>query len=160
VLSLLPEIMPSYGKLRIVDSDCIRSASASGDGSQPERDMSFTRVIRLQYEIQTRQLCYGQLERVLVCDLPKNSTLGPLSGKKRLLAVIFPCQNTRGKDAALEITTHRGIGPVTVVDLQCVVAVVGRIQTRGSWKLIGRTDALIRPEFVQEIGEDDEGAIN
>ncbi|KAJ7026055.1 hypothetical protein C8F04DRAFT_1298344, partial [Mycena alexandri] len=72
ILPLLPEIMPSYGKLRIVDGDCIRSASASGDGSRPERDMSFIR-----YEIQTRrlvtepwqsQLCYGQLEQVLLDD--------------------------------------------------------------------------------------------
>jgi len=44
ILPLLPQIMPSYGKLRIKDGDSIRSASASGDGSTAERNMSFIRV--------------------------------------------------------------------------------------------------------------------
>jgi hypothetical protein len=44
ILGLLPEKIPSFGKLRIVDGDSIRSASACGDGSTAERNMSLVRV--------------------------------------------------------------------------------------------------------------------
>lgn len=54
----------------------------------------------------------------------------------------------------MEITTYRGMGQTIVTDLQSVVAVVGRVETRGSWKIIDRTGGLIRPEFVA----DNEGA--
>ncbi|KAJ7721256.1 hypothetical protein DFH07DRAFT_760513 [Mycena maculata] len=154
ILPLLPEVMPSFGKLRIVDGDSIRTASACGDGSVAERDMSFIR-----YEIQTRRVVaepwqskifYGRLERVLV------SVLGSLSTKKCLMAVITPCRNTQGKDAFLEMTTYRGMGSVIVVDLQCVVAVIGRVETRGSWKIVDRTGGLIHPEFAQSEGVDDD----
>ncbi|KAJ7726338.1 hypothetical protein DFH07DRAFT_685091, partial [Mycena maculata] len=85
---------------------------------------------------------YGRLDRILVCDLPENRTLGALSGKKRLLAVLTPCKHTNGKDASTEIVTYCGLGPVIVVDLQCVMAVVGRVQTRGSWKIVDHTGGL------------------
>lgn len=102
------------------------------------------------------QIFYGQLERILVCELPKKTILRTLSGKKRLLAVITPCKSTHGKDASTEITTYRGMGSVIVVDLQCVVAVVGRVETRGSWKIVDRTGGLIRPEFVPDAQGDTE----
>ncbi|KAJ7691562.1 hypothetical protein B0H17DRAFT_935010, partial [Mycena rosella] len=100
---------------------------------------------------------YDRLERVLVCDLPEEEVLGTLSGKKRLFSVITPCKNTHGKDASAEIVTYRGMGSVIVVDLQCVVAVVGRVETRGSWKIVDRTGGLIRPEFVNDEQDVDPG---
>ncbi|KAJ7206334.1 hypothetical protein GGX14DRAFT_367370 [Mycena pura] len=154
ILPLLPQMMPSYGKLRIKDGDSIRSVSASRDGSTAERNMSFIR-----YETQTRrrvsepwvsQIFYGRLERILVCNLPASKKLGFISNKTRLLAVITPCQNTAGKDAALVLTTYRGMGTPVVTDLQAVVAVVGRVQSRGTWTIIDRTGGLIRPEFVPD----------
>ncbi|KAF7340500.1 hypothetical protein MSAN_02121400 [Mycena sanguinolenta] len=158
ILPLLPEIIPSFGKLRILDGDSIRTASAGGDGSTAERDMSFVR-----YEIQTQrtiadpwvaQISYGRLERVLECTLPKDVVLEGLSGQRRLLAVLSPCTNTAGKDAALEITTYRKLGPLIVTDLQAVVAVVGRMESQGKWFLVDRTGGLIRPEF--NTPDDDE----
>ncbi|KAJ6583444.1 hypothetical protein DFH09DRAFT_911658, partial [Mycena vulgaris] len=91
---------------------------------------------------------YGRLERILVCVLPKDKILGPISGKKRLLAVTTPCKNTHGRDASLEITTYRGMGTSIVTDLQSVVAVVGRAESRGVWTITDRTGGLIHPEFV------------
>lgn len=41
VLRLLPEVMPSWGKVR---GDSIRSASAAGKGVHPERNSSCARV--------------------------------------------------------------------------------------------------------------------
>ncbi|KAJ7027107.1 hypothetical protein C8F04DRAFT_965593, partial [Mycena alexandri] len=153
---LLPEVMPSFGKLRILDGDSIRSASASRHSSNAKRDMSF-------YEIQVRrnqadewhsQIFYGQLEQILDCVLPKDKTLGIVSGKRRLLAVIHPCKNTRGKDAALEHTNYTELANVLVTDLQSVVAVVGRLKTRGRWSIVDRTGGLIHPQFVHVPDED------
>ncbi|KAJ7733465.1 hypothetical protein B0H16DRAFT_1328140, partial [Mycena metata] len=123
ILVLLPEVMPSFGKVRIRDGDSFRSASAAGDGSSPERDMSFIRL-RSYFFLQTQtvtdgsQIFYGRLERILVCDLPDDQKFGKIAGKKRLLAVITPCKNTGGKDAALEITSHNGFTSLLVTDLQ------------------------------------------
>jgi len=96
------------------------------------------------------QIFYGRLERILVCDLPASKKLGSISNKRRLLAVITPCQNTAGKDAALQLTTYRGMGTPVVSDLQAVVAVVGRMESRGTWTIIDRTGGLIRLEFVPD----------
>ncbi|KAJ7224885.1 hypothetical protein C8J57DRAFT_1253129 [Mycena rebaudengoi] len=161
------KIMPSFGKLRIIDGDSFRTASASGDGSVAERNMSFIR-----YEIETRRtaaepwvprIFYGQLERILICQLPEDSALESisgkysLSGKKHLLAVITPCTHTQGKDASQEITSYRDLAPAPIVtDLQSVVAVVGRAETRGSWKIIDRTGGIIRPQFVIDEGVEEE----
>ncbi|KAJ6521516.1 hypothetical protein B0H19DRAFT_973959, partial [Mycena capillaripes] len=147
----LPEIMPSYGKLRIVDGDAIRSASACGDG--PERNMSFIRVSRKQTDPWKSRIFYGRLERILVCVVPPNKRFMSIAGKTRLLAVVTPCNNTRGKDASKEITRYRTMGTALVMDLQSIVAVVGRVETRGSWVIVDRTGGFIRPEFVP----DDEG---
>lgn len=84
----------------------------------------------------------------------KVKRLGNLSGRKRLLAVISPCTHTHGKDAALKITEYRALVDPIVTDLQAVVAVVGKIETRGKWYIIDRTGGLIRPEFIPEEVED------
>jgi hypothetical protein len=133
--------------------------------------MSFIRVSTLsvffpcgltdfsKYEIESRptttaawvaRISYGRLERVLECRLPLAKELQHLAGKTRLLAVISPCLNTQGKDAALVRTSYRDIGDPIVTDLQAVAAVVGRVETRDRWYIVDRTGGLIRPEFVPE----------
>ncbi|KAJ6564123.1 hypothetical protein B0H19DRAFT_878540, partial [Mycena capillaripes] len=134
----LPVIMPSYGKLRIVDGDAIRSASACGDRYTPERNMSFIRV-SLQTDPWKSRIFYGRLERILLCVLPSNKRFGSIAGQTRLLAVVTPCNNTRGKDASKEITRYRTMETALVMDLQSIVAVVGRVETRGSWVIVDRT---------------------
>ncbi|KAJ7715405.1 hypothetical protein B0H16DRAFT_1339938, partial [Mycena metata] len=158
ISSWLPEIMPSFGKLRIVDGDSIRSSSASGSGSHPERDMSFyvIQVRKNQTDEWRTQIFYGQLERILECVLPKEKKLGIVSGKRRLLAVISPCKGTGGKDASLERTRYTGLAHLLVTDLQSVVAVVGRVPTRGRWLIVDRTGGFIHPEFVQHEDVDAE----
>jgi hypothetical protein len=139
VLPFIPEKIPSFGKLRIVQGDSIRTASACGDGATAERDMSFIRVSTLsvcfpcgltdfsKYEIESRptttaawvaRISYGRLERVLECRLPLAKELRHLAGKTRLLAVISPCLNTQGKDAALVRTSYRDIGDPIVTHLE------------------------------------------
>ncbi|KAJ7621835.1 hypothetical protein B0H17DRAFT_1290387 [Mycena rosella] len=164
-LALLPKVMPSWGKVRILDGDSIRSASAAGKGTGPERDSSYVRyelqvqerTRRLGHPIETRwvpQIFYGRLEQILVCDVPKGELWGGFSGKTRLLAVITPC-STGGKDATEEIVSYDRMTTQIVTDLQTISSVVGRIKTRGKWTIIDRSGGLIKPEFIAELVEEE-----
>ncbi|KAJ7124120.1 hypothetical protein C8R43DRAFT_1147581, partial [Mycena crocata] len=157
ILRLLPKIMPSWGKIRIVDGDSIRTASASGRGTNPERDASY---VRYEVQVQTArrvgnrdttywstQLCYGRLEQVLVCKVPKGKKWRGFADQTRLLAVITPCA-TDGKDATQEIVLYNRVTSTIVTDIETVSVVVGRIRSRGNWSIIDRSGGLVTPEFV------------
>lgn len=108
-----------------------------------------------QYELQVEaddgcwipKVFYGRLEEILVCKLPKDSIWGYMSGKTRLLSVITPC-STEGKDATQELTSYTRMTTPIVTDLQTIIAVVGRIETRGEWMIIDRSAGLLHPEFA------------
>ncbi|KAJ7457314.1 hypothetical protein FB451DRAFT_1142567 [Mycena latifolia] len=156
-LPLLPQIMPSWGKVRIVDGDSIRSHSAAGKGTSPERNSSYIRVSNtISSTTWVTQLFYGRLEQILVCALPKDHIFGGFSGKTRLLAVITPC-STAGKDATKEIVAYNRIAAMIVTDVQTVSAVVGRIRTREQWTIVDRSGGLVKPEFVPSAELIDEG---
>ncbi|KAJ7450205.1 hypothetical protein FB451DRAFT_1146475 [Mycena latifolia] len=157
ILPKLPEVMPRWGKVRIVGGDSIRCVCACGDGTHPERNMSYVR-----YEIQVphdpeentwvSEIFYGRIEEILVCNLPKEEFWGSLSDTTRLLAVITPCK-TLGKDAAKKITAYKDMTKPIVTDLRTISAVVGRVETRGRWAITDRTGGLVKPMFIA----DDEG---
>ncbi|KAJ7436328.1 hypothetical protein FB451DRAFT_1061778 [Mycena latifolia] len=156
-LPLLPQIMPSWGKVRIVDGDSIRSHSAAGKGTSPERNSLYIRVSNtISSTTWVTQLFYGRLEQILVCALPKDHIFGGFSGKTRLLAVITPC-STAGKDATKEIVAYNRIAAMIVTDVQTVSAVVGRIRTREQWTIVDRSGGLVKPEFVPSAELIDEG---
>ncbi|KAJ7188518.1 hypothetical protein C8R46DRAFT_23318 [Mycena filopes] len=159
-LPFLPKIMISWGKVRIVDGDRIRSASASRSGRNPERNSSYVR-----YEVQVKvservggraetrwrmQVCYGRLEEILVCQLPQGTRWGSFSGETRLLAVITPCV-TEGKDATQEIVSYQCMTASIVTDIETVLAVVGRVESRGKWTIIDRSGGVVKPEFVPSV---------
>ncbi|KAJ7173919.1 hypothetical protein C8R43DRAFT_873817, partial [Mycena crocata] len=143
IQNLLPDKMPSWGKVRIVDGDSIRSMSACGDESTMEtlRDMSFVRVPYLLFF-----LFYGRLEEILVCPLPEKPVFREMSNTTRLLAVITPCV-TAGKDASKEWTAYTRMTTPIVTDLATIVAVVGRAFTRGDFVFVDRSGGLLHPEF-------------
>ena len=107
-----------------------------------------------QYELEVlrddswiRQIFYGRLEEILVCQLPKdNSFWSFFSGQTRLLAVITPC-TTFGKDASKELTSCTHMTRPIVTDLRTIVAGVGRIETRGQHFIVDRTQGLLHPTF-------------
>ncbi|KAJ7743164.1 hypothetical protein B0H16DRAFT_1322794 [Mycena metata] len=142
---LLPEVMPRWGKLRIVDGDYIRSMLACGADPEEdkERDMSF---VREDTGAWTNKVFYGRLEEILVCKLSTNKIWANLVGKTRLLAVITPCA-TEGKDAARTVTFYTRMTQSIVTDLRTVVAVIGRAETRGEWGIIDRSGGLLHPTF-------------
>ncbi|KAJ7225212.1 hypothetical protein C8J57DRAFT_1252902 [Mycena rebaudengoi] len=136
---LLPEVMPSWGKVRIVEGDSIRSLSACGDGVDSQRDMSFVRYIiavrNSESETDEQQVFYGHLEKILECELPDDELFGEYAATTR-------------KDAAQEYTSYNRTTTEIVTDLQTIVAVVGRAETQGKWVIIDRTGGLIHPVFI------------
>ncbi|KAJ7652366.1 hypothetical protein DFH06DRAFT_1418733 [Mycena polygramma] len=136
IIPLLPQVMPSWGRVRVVDGDSIRAGSAAKN-TELERNSSYIR-----YELQvpaaeqpfpdkTRwvsQVFYGRLEQVLVYELPQ-----------------------AGKDATEGIVSYNRATTTIVADVQAVSAVVGRMKTRGKWAIVDRTGGLIKPEFVTSV---------
>ena len=100
-----------------------------------------------------RQVFYGRLEYILVCELPDEDFFGALKGLTRLLALITPC-NTNGKDATATVTTYSQMTAATITDLQSIEAVVGRVATRNTWGIVDRTDGLAHTIFVDENDEE------
>ncbi|KAJ7779129.1 hypothetical protein B0H16DRAFT_1300412 [Mycena metata] len=150
ILPLLPDVMMSWGKVRIVCGDSIRTASAARRGGTPERDTLYVRVGQRRETRWDTQICYGRLEEVLVCEVPNGKMWGEFSGETRLLAVITPC-STNGQDATARIVSHSRMVATIVTDIQTVVAVVGRIPTRGKWGIIDRGPGSVKPEFVPSV---------
>ncbi|KAJ7240905.1 hypothetical protein C8J57DRAFT_1192923 [Mycena rebaudengoi] len=153
ILPLLPEVMPCWGKMRIVDGDSIRSVSACGDEStwDTQRNMSFVRyVISVEDHDGSwvPRVFYGQLEEILECELPEDRLLGEVSGKTCFLAVITPC-DTSGKDATEEFTDYTHMTAPIVTDLRTVEAVVGRAETQGRWVILDRAEGLVHPVFTE-----------
>ncbi len=76
------------------------------------------------------------------------------------LAVITPC-STGGRDAAQGYITYSDTTTQIVTDLQAVQYVVGRIKSRGSWRIIDRSGSFARTEFMsagdQGESEEEEG---
>src|SRR3954447_140574 len=93
-----------------------------------------------------RQIFYGRLEYIIVCELPDTAFFGQLKGQTRLLALVTPC-NTNGKDATKTVTTYSHQTAATVIDLQSIEAVVGCVATHNQWAIIDRTDGLAQTIF-------------
>ncbi|KAJ7667305.1 hypothetical protein B0H17DRAFT_950463 [Mycena rosella] len=138
----LPEVMPRWGKVRVVDGDSVRSASACATEST-------------DYEIQVQdeddawipRVFYGRLEEILVCKLPEDPFWAYMSDTTCLLAVITPCL-TLGTDTTKEVALYTLMSAPIVTDLATIVAVIGRVQSRGDWLIIDRSGGLLHPEFV------------
>ena len=110
----------------------------------------------MQYEVEvkdgdgeaSREIFYGKLELILVCNIPDKRFWGrDLQGTTVILAVITPCV-TMGKDAAKELTTYQHTTTQVVTDLRTISAVVGRVRTRNRWGIVDRSEDSSRTEFI------------
>jgi len=102
-------------------------------------------------------ICYGQLEQIIVCELPDDEFLGELSGKTWLLALVTPC-NTRGRDAIRQHTTYSTQTVSIIMDVRSIRAVVGRMRSHVEWTIIDRSSAISHMAFaVDDIDNSDSG---
>ena len=96
---------------------------------------------------ETREIFYGQMHRVLQCELPDQAFWNTYRGKTVLLAVITPCR-TQGLDAAKNLTTYKDTTTTIVTDIRAVSSVVGRVRSRKAWGIIDRSGEYARTDFI------------
>ncbi|KAF7322257.1 hypothetical protein HMN09_00002900 [Mycena chlorophos] len=165
IVRVLPEHMPRWARMRIVDGDHIRAAWKRPRNAEELRDNTFVRFTKQTPRIQgnTRlfrsKLAYGRLEELLECPLPRKTWLGQYSGKTLLFAVVTPCAGSH-RDARESVVGYRSMDAPVVVDVRSIEAVVGRLPVGERWILIDRAARTFKPEFVPaavEVGvEEDE----
>lgn len=102
-----------------------------------------------------REVHYGFLETILECNFsPDDDFWDGLQGSTLLLAVISPC-NTRNQDATKTLTSYRtsSRSRIVVVDLRTIQGVVGRVETRGRWGVVDRSEQTAKTVFHEENSE-------
>ena len=95
--------------------------------------------------------CYGQLQKILVCELPDHEYFANYH-KRRLFALVQSCE-TDGKDASLESVTYTKLeGKTRIIELTAISCVVGRVKigTGNRWGIIDRSKGLVRPAFIED----------
>ncbi|KAI0071734.1 hypothetical protein K474DRAFT_1606422, partial [Panus rudis PR-1116 ss-1] len=154
IKSSLPDYMSTWGRVRIADGgDKFRCASNASERSTEDRDASCVRVCMESNFIFTTNtqilVAYGQLQRIIQCDIPDDASWNNLKGKTFLYAAVVPFR-TNGRDATKEITTYSTTNAPIILDLRQIENVVGRVYTQNKWSIIDRSDGLARTVFMVE----------
>jgi hypothetical protein len=103
-----------------------------------------------------KTIFYGQLEKILVCKLPKDNIFQDLGGTTCILALIIPC-NTMGCDATVEMTTYTTTAASIITNLCSIKVVVGLVESQARWTIIDRSRSLAHEAFANEgAAEDDD----
>ncbi|KAJ7592214.1 hypothetical protein C8J56DRAFT_781342 [Mycena floridula] len=154
------ETMPTWDGVRIAEGgDKIR---CHREGGRVLRDMSH---VRYELEVQdnrgqwVRNIFYGRLEKILVCQLDNQNIWGTFQQKTVILALVSPCAGTNGQDAARTPVFFKTMTTSVVIDLCAISAAVGTPKTAtagGRFGILDRTGGLVRTTFVDDVGSDDE----
>jgi hypothetical protein len=91
---------------------------------------------------------YGQLQNILVVHLPATPQLALDSEATLILAGIRQCVVTATN--SMGMLFYAKMGPFEVVDMSCVMCLVGRIQTDGRWAIIDRSSGLQRSYYAAD----------
>ncbi|KIK91865.1 hypothetical protein PAXRUDRAFT_830475, partial [Paxillus rubicundulus Ve08.2h10] len=150
----LPEVMPLWGKVRVRGGDAMRTSFAIQRLRQESRDNTFVRY-EVTYHGEKGQaitaIRYGQLEKILVCELGTQALWRDMKASTQILAVIRPCRTT-GEAASQKLVEFRNFHEPIVTDLRSIKSVVGRVKTRGRWGIVDRSDGSARAVF-QALGD-------
>ncbi|KAG2031482.1 hypothetical protein BDR03DRAFT_875816, partial [Suillus americanus] len=71
---------------------------------------------------------YGQLDKILICEIGEHKIYRFLCNTMLILALITPC-NTDGTDASISLVGYIEFVAPVVTDVQNIKAVVGQVQT-------------------------------
>ncbi|KAI0673354.1 hypothetical protein C8Q78DRAFT_1016789 [Trametes maxima] len=160
----LPHSIEQFGRVRILGAGDIIDAAALVRRAGDRRDRTYVRyevfVDRFaqhrrrlpEYELQT---FYGRLERLIVVPFSDPSAIAALGfdGPTTIvLAAIRPCAIT-STSSKLDIHYYSQYGALSLIDIQCIQCVVGRVPdgpSGRSWGLVDRSGALARALAVDE----------
>jgi len=93
---------------------------------------------------------YGQLDKILVCQLGNNKIYRDLRATELVLALITPCK-TNGRDASGSIVGYKELAAPVITDIRNIKAVVGRVRTQGETFIIDRS---VKPTSFHGGGRD------
>ena len=109
---------------------------------------------------QSVNIRYGQLQRILVCELGPQRVWKDLKELMLVLALIKPAK-TNGEDASVVTTSFSQFSADVITDIQSIKAVIGRVETRGWWGIIDRSTTTARTTFAaDEVDEDSDNGGN
>ncbi|QRV80941.1 Transposase family Tnp2 protein [Ceratobasidium sp. AG-Ba] len=152
-----------YGRVRIAGGgDCFRTAN----GDYLQRDNSFVRYVLFpdanarftrQDDEPVQQIQYGQIQDIFYVELREHGE--PDIDRKFLLARILPCDIERLGDATEELVKYKRMKRFqTVVHLNTVEAVVGRVKRHDTWFIVDQSKGAVRTLFTDDSAptQDDE----
>ncbi|KAG1727299.1 hypothetical protein EDD22DRAFT_789327 [Suillus occidentalis] len=121
----LPSVMPLWGKMRIIGGgDSIRTKYALR-GMSNAKYLSYSDAGELRT---INAIGYGQLDKILICELGEHKVYRFLHNTTLILALITPC-NTDRTDASISLVGYKEFVSPIVTDVQNIKAVVGQVQT-------------------------------
>ena len=94
---------------------------------------------------------YGQLQRILVVDLPAIAQTSHAASETFIFGVIRNCEHhaVTGLEA-LDVHYYEKEAQIDVVDISTVQCVVGRIHDRNRWTIVDRSGSLARAVWEGE----------
>ncbi|KAI0659147.1 hypothetical protein C8Q70DRAFT_1045373 [Cubamyces menziesii] len=157
VRSHIPQQLDQWGKVRILNEGDTAHAAALVRRTEDHRDRTFVRYEvfvdkharnrkrKPEYELQT---FFGRLERIFSIRIEADAALRALhldAPTTIFLAAIKSCA-IQSSHPRLDIHYYSAYGALTVVDIQCIQCVVGRVQDVSSrgWGIVDRSGALSR----------------
>jgi hypothetical protein len=90
---------------------------------------------------------YGVVEKFLMCALGDERVWGSFRNTTQLLAVITPFK-TKGEDAAMRLTHYKDTATSIVTDIRNIKRLAGRVESRGEWGIVDRSNDLAHGTFV------------
>ncbi|KZV78954.1 hypothetical protein EXIGLDRAFT_847001 [Exidia glandulosa HHB12029] len=149
----VPTAIEAWGKVRRLDGGDTIHAREMVKRRHDERDATFVRYIgevdkhaaqRNRAPEYVQKAFFGQLQHVFVLSLPALPNYKQRERQTVLLASVKDCTgaaDTHGNG----IQYYSGaLGPSHSIDLAAIECLVGRVEDRGEWAIVDRSNALTR----------------
>lgn len=160
VLSQLPVQIEQWAKIRLKDGDTVFSRLGTNRAEENQRIASFC-----QYELLIDRLArdraaepvldgqtfFGELERILVVEIPKNEQINQGTDQTLVLLDIHSCVTAVDRFGFFEYERH---GSREVVDASALRALVGRIKNGVKWTFVRRPGVFEHASYTNDDVDD------
>ncbi|EJD35525.1 hypothetical protein AURDEDRAFT_75228 [Auricularia subglabra TFB-10046 SS5] len=153
LLRLVPAEIMVWGRVERLDGGDTIRAHRVGKLRHDNRDASFVRYAldvdrharhrNVESEFDTTAF-FGQLLRIFVLELPPLPEYEHPLKQTALLAEVQECHGLTEPDRAGVRYFDGSLATAQVIDLACIECLVGRMEDRGRWALIDRSNELAR----------------
>lgn len=161
VKALLPPTVVSWSRVRISESDTVYAHESYKDSEAERRDSTFMEYEQLVDRHRNRRRAaphfesrtfFGQLQRILVVDLPASDTIHLRNPRTYILLDVHMCNTNVDRYGYSEYRPGQ-MGVQEVVDGTSLRALVGRMKDRGKYAIVQRKGDHQHAEYVEEEDE-------